>query len=225
MKSRFFNYAGWIVVWLLAFYFIWTNALRYFNPNFAVYTPKFKPFAASMVLHVAGGMTALVLGPLQFFTSLRTNRPRLHRAVGKVYLSAVLLSGLAAVHLAIFDNLLRKGEFIFATGTLGMAMAWFVTGGMAFFAIKNRNISQHKEWMIRSYVVTANFIIFRLIYYGLISLASFPYKEDVGGFTAWVGWSVPLLITEWVMQAKKIRRVPAKKVSSSKLLKRPMTSA
>lgn len=211
MKSTVLNYSGWLIVWFLAFYFIYTNALRYFNPDFEIYTPEFRPFAPSIILHVAGGMTALVIGPLQFFSTLRIKHSHLHRTIGKIYLTAALISGLSAIHLAVFDNLLRKGEFIFATGTLGMALAWFVTGGMAFWAIKNRNILQHKEWMIRNYVLTANFIIFRLIFYSLLSLDSFPYKDDVGGFTAWVGWSVPLLVTEWILQVKKIKHKPIKK--------------
>ena len=215
MKSGVLNYGGWIIVWLLAFYFIYTNALRYFNPNFAIYTPAFKPFAPSIVLHVAGGMVALVIGPLQFFTSLRIKHPHLHRTIGKIYLTAILLSGIAAVHLAIFDNLLRKGEFIFGTGALGMALAWFITGAMALWAIKNRNILQHKEWMIRSYVLTANFVIFRLIFYGLLALESFPYKDDVAGFTVWASWSVPLLLTEWVLQAKKIKYISKKKIENT----------
>jgi hypothetical protein len=206
MKSKVFSYGGWIIVWLLAFYFIYTNALRYFNPGFSIYTPDFRPFAPSIVIHVAGGMIALVIGPLQFFSSLRTRYPHLHRNIGKIYLSAILLSGIAAVHLAIFDNLLTKSDFIFATGALGMAIAWFITGGMAYWAIKNRNILQHKEWMIRNYVLTANFIIFRLIYYGLLGLDNFPFKDDVGGFTVWASWSVPLLFTEWILQVKKIKR-------------------
>ena len=93
---------------------------------------------------------------------------------------------------------------MFATGTLGMALAWFITGNMAFWAIKKRNFSQHQEWMVRSYVLTANFIIFRLIFYGLLGLDNFAFKEEVGGFTAWAGWSLPLLLAEFALQARRI---------------------
>ncbi len=217
MKSKVLNYGGWVIIWLLAFYFIYTNALRYFNPNFSIYTPDFKHFAPFIVLHVAGGMIALVIGPLQFFTALRTKYPRMHRTIGRIYLTVILLSGIAAVHLAIFDNLLRKGEFMFGTGVLGMALAWFITGGMAFWAIRNKNIMQHKEWMIRNYVLTANFIIFRLIFYPLLGIDSFPFKDDVGGFTAWASWSIPLLLTEWILQARKIKHIHNKKAAQGSL--------
>lgn len=195
---------GWSVVWLLALYFIYTNALRYFNPSFKGYTLEFKPFVPFMVAHVAGGMIALLIGPFQFFPTIRKKYTNIHKIIGKVYLLCVLFSVISATYLAVFDNLLRKKEFMFGTGAIGMAMAWFITGSMAYWAIKKRNFIQHQEWMIRSYVLTCNFIIFRLIFYGLLGIETFPFKSDVGGFTAWAGWSVPLLITEFVIQFKKI---------------------
>ncbi len=203
-RSKRLPLIGWLIVWGLALYFIYTNALRYFNPSYEIYTPAFKPFAPFIVLHVAGGMIALLIGPLQFFATIRIKHARWHRMVGKLYLSSVLVSGVSAVYLAVFDNLIRKGEFMFGAGTLGMALAWFITGGMAYWAIRVRNIGQHREWMIRNYVLTANFIIFRLIFYGLLGLENFPFKKDVGGFTAWADWALPLLITEFILQARKI---------------------
>jgi uncharacterized membrane protein len=203
-KSNQLSLLGWTIVWGLALYFIYTNALRYFNPSFALYTPEFKPYVPFIVAHVAGGMVALLIGPFQFFPVIRKKYARLHRTIGRVYLISVLISVCSATYLAVFDNLLRKKEFMFGAGTLGMALAWFITGGMAFWAIKKRNFSQHQEWMVRSYVLTANFIIFRLIFYGLLGLDNFPFKEDVGGFTAWAGWSLPLLFAEFGLQARKI---------------------
>ena len=208
MRTRILSLSGWAIVWSLALYFIYTNALRYFNPNFEIYTPDFSPFAPFIVIHVAGGIVAILLGPLQFFGSLRRSKPRLHRFIGKTYLITVLISAISAVYLAVFDNLMRKGDFGFGTGALGMAAAWFITAGMAYWAIRNRNFVQHREWMVRSYVVTSNFVIFRLMFYGLMGMESFPFKDELGGVTAWASWSVPLLITEWILQAKKI--VPKK---------------
>jgi uncharacterized membrane protein len=163
-------------------------------------------------VHVAGGVIALVLGPLQFIKYVRTNYKSLHRALGKIYLMSVLFSGLSAFYLAIFDNLLNKHEFMFATGAMSMGVAWFVTSGMAYWTVRKRNFVQHKEWMIRSYVLTSNFIIFRLIYYYLHDLPDFQYKEHIGAFTVWISWSLPLLITEWILQAKKVSPKNIKKI-------------
>lgn len=205
MKSKVLNYGGWTIVWFLTVYFIYTNALRYFNPDFPIYTPEFSPFAPFFVVHIIGGIIALLIGPTQFSTSLRLKNTHLHRTLGKVYLSAVLVSGLTGAYLSIFDNIIRKHEFTSGTGFFGLAVAWLITSGIAFFAIKNRNILQHKEWMIRSYVVTFGFVIFRIIFYALLAVEGFPFTKDLGGVAAWACWSIPLLLTEWILQVKKIK--------------------
>jgi hypothetical protein len=58
--------------------------------------------------------------------------------------------------------------------------------------------------MIRSYVLTGNFILFHLMFYGLFSIENFPYRNELAGITVWESWAVPLFITEVVLQAKKI---------------------
>ena len=135
-KSNPFTVLFWIIVFALSLYFINSNALRYFNPSYKIYTPAFRPFAPFIVAHVAGGVIALLIGPFQFFSFIRKKYVRLHRTIGKIYLISVLVSVLSATYLAIFHNLLVKGEFMFGTGTLAMALAWFISGSMAFWAIK-----------------------------------------------------------------------------------------
>lgn len=207
-RINLWSLLGWMLVLALACYYTYTNALRYFDFSNPVYTPGptgSKPFAPFLATHVAGGVIALLIGPLQFFSLLRKKYVQLHRNIGKVYLACIYLSGMAATYLAIVHNLLLKKEFVFGTGALGMALAWFLTAGMALWAIKHRNFLQHQEWMIRSYVLTSNFILFRLMYYGLLGIENFPFKNEVGGVTAWASWAIPLLITEVILQAKKIQ--------------------
>lgn len=206
MKSKAVAFTGWTIVWALILYFIYMNALRYFNPGFTVYTPDFSPYAPYLIIHITGGIAALLIGPFQLSTSLRKQYNQLHKNLGKLYLIAVLISGLSGAYLSIFDNILRKQEFTFGTGVFGLAMAWLITSGMAYYAIRNRNINQHKEWMIRSYVVTFGFVFFRIIYEFLYGIEAFPFKNDIGGVSAWACWSLPLLFTEWVLQANKIKR-------------------
>ena len=210
MRKIVMTYVGWAVVWSAILYFIYSNAIRYYNPDFPVYTDEFSAFAPYLVLHITAGMVALLIGPFQFYSFIRVRHPRVHRTIGKIYLSAVLISGVSAIYLAISDNILRKAEFTFGTGVLGLAIAWLITSGMALFAVKNRNFVQHQEWMIRSYVVTNGFVFFRIIFDSLLAIDQFPFKNEIAGVSAWACWSVPLLVTEWVLQAKKIKRQTTK---------------
>ncbi len=54
-----------------------------------------------IMLHVLGAFCALFFGPAQFSRSLRARSPRLHRALGRVYLFAgVLVGGGAGLYMS-----------------------------------------------------------------------------------------------------------------------------
>ena len=91
----------------------------------------------------------------------------------------------------------------YASGLFALAMAWMLTSGMALTAILKRNFIQHKQWMVRSYVVTFAFISFRIVddvmaYYGLGG------DTERRAMLAWGCWAVPLLLTETVIQGKQV---------------------
>jgi hypothetical protein len=94
----------------------------------------------------------------------------------------------------------------FGAGLLGLAFAWVVTTGLAFASIKKHLIEQHKEWMIRSYVVTFAFVVFRVGVVGFVATGVGETPESLS-FLAWVCWAVPLLVTEAFLQGRKILAV------------------
>ena len=90
-----------------------------------------------------------------------------------------------------------------ALGFFSLAVVWLLTSGMAFAAIRRRNIVQHKQWMIRSYVVTFAFVTFRLgnnlmMYFGVGA------QGGRGATLAWACWAIPLLVTELVLQGRQV---------------------
>ncbi len=79
--------------------------------------------------------------------------------MGFGYLAGVLIGAAAAFYLSFTTPL----GWVFGSGLFALAIAWTVTTGMAFRAINSRAIVQHREWMIRSYVVTLAFVFFRIV--------------------------------------------------------------
>jgi hypothetical protein len=76
---------------------------------------------------------------------------------------------------------------------------------MAYWAVRSRNFVQHREWMVKSFVVTCGFTSFRLL--DKLLIEKFHVDGAVASdLMAWACWSVPLLITEVILQANKIRR-------------------
>ena len=91
---------------------------------------------------------------------------------------------------------------------MGSPPAWVITCSLAIVAVKRRQFLQHQEWMIRSYVVTFAFVVFRMVMVLLTSL-------DVGtlvdrlNVASWFCWAVPLLVGEAVIQGRKFTRAVA----------------
>ena len=85
----------------------------------------------------------------------------------------------------------------------GLAVAWLVTTGLALVSIRRRLIVQHQEWMIRSYVVTFAFVNFR-IFAGILHALGVGTLPEQLAAASWFCWAVPLLMTEAVLQGRKI---------------------
>jgi hypothetical protein len=72
---------------------------------------------------------------------------------------------------------------------------------MAYFAIRQGHVSQHKEWVIRSYVVTFTFVTTRT----LADLGVLPsLGRDPFATLVWLSWSLSLLATEVILQGRKV---------------------
>lgn len=184
---------------LIALAFIAFFALRYFlainEEVFRFYWPR----RGWLLLHVGGGVIALLTGPGQLWLGLNRKRLALHRTLGTIYMAAVAVSSVAAFYLAAHTDL----GWVFGAGLTGLAIAWLVTTGLAFAAVRRGLIHQHQEWMIRSYVVTFAFVSFR-IFAGTLQAAQVGTLQEQLAAASWFCWAVPLLITEAVLQGKKI---------------------
>jgi len=188
-----------ILVFLAGTLFI-VQALPYFaldQKQFGVYWPR----RWWLIAHITMGIVALLSGPVQLWLGVSDQRPALHRNLGFVYMSAVVLSAAAAYYLAFHTDF----GVVFGSGLAGLATAWLVTTGLAFAAIKRQLYDQHKEWMIRSYVVTTGFVSFRALL--PILQSSGVADGSAAAICAWGCWAVPLLITEAVLQGRKIMAV------------------
>jgi hypothetical protein len=63
----------------------------------------------------------------------------------------------------------------------------------------------HKEWMVRSYLVTFAFVLFRLAHDSLPTIAWSLGESDNGGLAnlTWINWLLPLAVFEMIRQTRK----------------------
>ena len=196
------------IVLLIAAWFVLRYVFRYYlHYNEASFTDPTRGAAnywqmrGWLLLHITSGMVALLTGPWQFSRRLRQRYLQLHRVSGRVYVIAVLCGCSAAFRLAVGTTFGKAWSF----GLACLAFAWATTTLMAYYAVRKKQISIHKEWMIRSYVVTFAFVTFR-------ALNDFPPmmnwlpEADRSNTYIWVCWAIPLLITEVILQLVHMRR-------------------
>jgi uncharacterized membrane protein len=110
-----------------------------------------------LVPHAVAAVTALLLGPIQFSTRFRKRYTRLHRILGKVYIGCVFVA-------APFAMLVGRG----APGALPFvgavqASVWMILTLAAFLTARNRQIAEHRQWMIRSYGVGCTLFVFNRV--------------------------------------------------------------
>jgi uncharacterized membrane protein len=161
---------------------------------------RFWEFRWWLIFHLAGGSVALIAGPFQFSSGLRRKNMKLHRGLGKAYLVAIAVGSAAALYMGFTSALAAAGAG-YAFALIMLAVAWITTSGMALVMIKRRMIDLHKEWMIRSYVVTFAFVTFRWLF-------EMPTMETLLGddmliTLMWASWTIPLGVTEVVLQLRR----------------------
>jgi len=122
-----------------------------------------------------------------------------HRKLGLVYMGAIAVSVTAAFYLATHTAL----GWVFGAGLMGLAIAWIITTGLAFVAVRRGLLHQHREWMIRSYVVTFGFVFFR-IFAGVMQATGVGNLQEQLAAASWFCWAAPLLVTEAILQGRKI---------------------
>jgi hypothetical protein len=108
-----------------------------------------------LIPHTLCGVTALLAGPLQFSSRIRQRYLSFHRVLGRIYVICVFVGAFTGIALAAG----RPG----LPGTTMQAAAWIICTSAAFLTAHNRQITQHLQWMARSYAVTFTFVSSRVL--------------------------------------------------------------
>jgi len=196
-----------IILWAAVVFLTWL--FMHGADHFLTLTPEAlgKYFTVKWVLiaHITSGGGALILGLLQFWPKLRNYSWKLHRVIGTLYLLAVLLSSFCAIVLAVTTA--YKVNWAYAFSLQVWVSVWISATAIAYYSAIKRQFTLHKEWMVRSYLVTLAFIISGLALKmpWIKALGSF---EEISPSLFWLGWSVPLYVYQVILGSsnRKIAR-------------------
>jgi uncharacterized membrane protein len=181
----------------LSLYFIAASA-HFFAPSHDF--GKYVDVKALLLLHISGGAVALLAGPLQFWEDLRIKRGSLHRRMGKVYVLAVAMSAPCAAYLSATTAYAVGRPY--ALSLQVWVSVWMLATWLAYRYARQKKFKLHKEWMVRSYLVTLAFVTSAL-------LSKLPFVASQGTFAEvspslfWAAWSVPLFLYDIVLSAQR----------------------
>jgi uncharacterized membrane protein len=144
-------------------------------------------------LHMTPGVLYLLGAPLQLTQRIRTKHYTLHRRLGRVLVTAALLS-------VIFGLLFGLR---YPWGGLGEAMAtavfscWFVAClALAVSAIRRSDVINHRRWMIRAFVTGVAVGTVR-IWIGILLGSGLLDFHDSFAAAFWIAFSLHVLAGEW----------------------------
>ncbi|WP_286829673.1 MULTISPECIES: DUF2306 domain-containing protein [Kordiimonas] len=158
----------------------------------------------AMYLHFGFGPLALAIGGFQFFNRLRARAPKLHRWVGRTYVTACMLSAVGGIWLGFGSD----AGVVAQVGFLGLGVAWVVTTGYGFLTARARRFQDHKRWMTRSFALTFAAVTLRLYLPLSLGVMGLPFGTAYP-VIAYACWIPNLLVAEWLVRRKGVRSAVA----------------
>ena len=190
-------------VLILAAQFWLHDAFPYLVDHTEAAYRRYWPQRYGLLPHIVGGSLALFIGPFQIWLGLRRRTRQLHRWLGYVYMGGVGLGAMGGFYLSFFT----RPDF--GVSLFILAVVWCITIAMALMAITSGRIDAHREWMIRSYIVTFAFVLYRWLV-KLPILA--PLGEGLVPTALWASWVVPMMAYEVASSWSRAR--PVKRTGS-----------
>ncbi|KOV79358.1 DUF2306 domain-containing protein [Nocardia sp. NRRL S-836] len=166
------------------------------------------PHYPFLVVHVVFASVAILTCVPQIWPWFRGRFPVWHRRLGRVYVwGGVLPAGVSAFVLGVMTPF---GPVAWSSNVL-MAALWLSFTWLGWRTARRREFRDHRKWMIRSFTLTVSIISNRI--WGVVAVLALDGRvpeehlpQTIAGISTWVGWVVPLLISQWWLERKPRRR-------------------
>jgi uncharacterized membrane protein len=149
--------------------------------------------------HVFFGMIALALGPFQFRRGVVLHRRELHRTLGRIYVAAALVTGIAGLYMSAYSY----GGMVTHIGFGLLAAGLILTTAAAYVRIRQGRIAAHREWVIRSFALLFSAVTLRLWLPILIGM--FQGFDPAYAVVSWLCWVPNLLSVELYLLVTRSR--------------------
>jgi uncharacterized membrane protein len=167
--------------------------------NMPLENPMLSPWG--LQVHIGASGIAMILGAFQFLKVLRQKAPAVHRWMGRLYVTACVVGGLAGGTIALSST---AGP-VAGWGFFLLAILWVPFTLLALAAAMRRDFVSHERWMIRSFALTFAAVTLRL-YLPMVFIFDL---EFVPAYTviAWIAWVPNFIAAEiWIAMRRPRRR-------------------
>lgn len=172
------------------------------NPRTAQFITLDQVFARHpflTMIHVVPGLLFMILGPLQFSSTIRARHLWWHRLSGRVFVVCGLIIGISALVMSFAMQSIGGVNQAAATILFGAFFLFALC--KAFWHIRRREVALHRQWMIRAFAVGLAVATIRPIvgaFFATSQLSGLtPYQFF--GTAFWIGFVLHLIAAEsWI---------------------------
>jgi uncharacterized membrane protein len=151
------------------------------------------------LIHIVPGLLFMILGPLQFSAAIRARHLRWHRINGRIFVANGIIIGVSALVMSFAMPAIGGVNQAAATTLFGTF--FLLALGKAFWHIRRREITLHREWMIRAFSIGLAVAAIRPmvgIFFATSRFSGLTPREFFG-IAFWIGFVLHLIAAEaWI---------------------------
>jgi uncharacterized membrane protein len=151
------------------------------------------------LVHIVPGMLFMILGPLQFSSTIRARHLQWHRLSGRVFVTCGLVIGISALVMSFGMPAIGGVNQAAATTLFGTFFLFALC--KAFWHIRRHEVALHREWMIRAFSIGIAVAAIRPIigvFFATSPLTGLTPREFFG-IAFWIGFVLHLIAAEaWI---------------------------
>jgi len=198
----------WLVLFSLFFVLMLNITLKYVSFQTDVAFLQIKQTEVQSVplyiyvfyIHVITSIFTLLAGFTQFNSLITRRFPKIHVALGRIYVYTVLV---VAAPSGIYIGWYANGGITSKIAFISLGILWWLFTLIGVLKIKRKNLILHSKWMHRSFALACSAITLRLWKVILVYLLQ-PSPMELYQIIAWLGWIPNLLLIEYYL-IKKIK--------------------
>ena len=198
----------WLVVFSLFFVLMLNITLKYVSFESDVAFLQIKQTEVKSIslyiyifyVHVITSIVTLLAGFTQFNSLITRRFPKIHVALGRIYVYTVLV---VAAPSGIYIGWYANGGITSKIAFISLGILWWLFTLIGVLKIKRKNLILHSKWMHRSFALACSAITLRLWKVILVYLLQ-PSPMELYQIIAWLGWIPNLLLIEYYL-IKKIK--------------------